>query len=88
MSIRTKNGHVVTEEQMEEMAAAFERGEWPEGRTVILRGRPRKFEEGLRPVTFKETEWKVKAIDRRAGQLGMSRSDYLRHLVDKDLTTV
>jgi hypothetical protein len=39
----------------------------------------------MRQVGFKEPESVVAAIDARAQQLGMKRSDYLRHLVDADL---
>jgi hypothetical protein len=55
----------------------------PRGTVVI--GRPLKFGEDMRQVGFKEPESVVAAIDARAQQLGMKRSDYLRHLVDADL---
>lgn len=55
----------------------------PRGETIV--GRPLKFGEKMRQIGFKEPEGKVVAIDMRANQLGMKRSDYLRHLVDKDL---
>lgn len=51
----------------------------------VMRGRPFMFGEEMRQVGFKEPLQKVDAIDRRAGQLGMRRSDYLRYLVDIDL---
>ena len=43
------------------------------------------FGEETRQVGFKEPLGKVEAINKRAKQLGMKRSDYLRHLVDEDL---
>jgi hypothetical protein len=55
----------------------------PRGPVVV--GRPLKFGEDMRQVGFKEPESVVAAIDARAQQLGMKRSDYLRHLVDADL---
>ena len=55
-----------------------------EVRDVVV-GRPLMFGEQMRQVGFKEPVQKVAAIDMRAGQLGMRRSDYLRHLVDEDL---
>ena len=36
-------------------------------------------------MTFKAAGGKVEAMDRRARQLGMRRSDYLRQLVENDL---
>lgn len=49
-------------------------------------GRPPLFDEPMQQVSFKETTDKVRAIDRRAGELGMRRSEYLRQLVDNDLS--
>lgn len=51
----------------------------------VVRGRPMMFGEETRQVGFKEPLSMVEKIDARAGQLGMKRSDYLRHLVDQDL---
>ena len=56
-----------------------------EPRGEVVRGRPLLFGEETRQVGFKEPLQKVALIDRRAGELGMRRSDYLRHLVDADL---
>lgn len=87
MAITTKNGAVVADEQMEAMAAMFERGEWPEGRSRVVRGRPLLFGEELKAISFKVSARKVSALDGKAAAAGMSRSDYLRELVDKDLTS-
>ncbi len=55
----------------------------PRGEVVV--GRPLKFGEEMRQVGFKEPIRKIELIDRRASQLGLKRSDYLRQLVDRDL---
>ena len=55
----------------------------PRGEIVV--GRPLKFGEEMKQVGCKEPLNKIAAIDARAAQLGMKRSDYLRHLVDEDL---
>jgi len=78
----------VTSEQLDVWEQAFARGELPGvAMGEIIVGRPLKFGETLQFVGFKDTPCKVKAMDERAAQLGMSRSDYLRNLVLKDLTT-
>lgn len=88
MGITTKKGNYISDEQIEEWAEACERGEYPGKPTgEIIVGRPLKFGEEMKPVTFKETESKVVAINARAADLDMSRSDYLRWLVDQDLRT-
>lgn len=58
------------------------------GPVVTGPGRPPLFEEPMRQVTFKETDAKLSAMDERARQLGLSRSEYLRQLVDNDLSCV
>ena len=54
----------------------------------VVMGRPRKFGEETRQIGFREPVTKISAIERRAAQLGMGRSDYLRHLVDQDLAAL
>ncbi|MDR1087755.1 MAG: hypothetical protein LBL23_00470 [Coriobacteriales bacterium] len=87
MGVKTENGIDLTDEMMEQIARAFERGEWPGTESRIVRGRPRLFGERLQSVTFKAPARKVAALDQKAANLDMSRSDYLRHLVDSDLAT-
>lgn len=88
MDIATRSGSVLTDAAVDRMAEACERGEYPGTPTrEATVGRPLLFGEELRPVTFKETAQKIAAIDCRAASLDMSRSDYLRHLVDADLAT-
>ena len=86
MSVTTKNGTILTEEELDLMAEACERGEYP-GRPTgeILVGRPLKFGEEMFPVTFKDTASRIEAMNARAASLDLSRSDYLRHLVSEDL---
>lgn len=76
----------VTAEQIEEWDEMMVRGEIP-GEPVgeVIVGRPLLFGVELKSVGFKETEDKIKAMDKRADSLGMRRSDYLRWLVDQDL---
>ncbi|MEG1561917.1 MAG: hypothetical protein RR323_05900 [Raoultibacter sp.] len=76
----------VTSEQLDawekDAANGIFQGE-PRGEVVM--GRPLMFGQQMRQVGLKEPVHKVEAIDRRAMQLGMKRSDYLRRLVDEDL---
>ena len=48
-------------------------------------GRPLMFDEEMKQVGFKEPVSRIGLIDARAAQLGMKRSEYLRHLVEEDL---
>ncbi|GAA6487956.1 MULTISPECIES: antitoxin [Gordonibacter] len=78
----------VTAEQLDEWEKEAAQGILP-GEQVgeIIVGRPLKFGEPLQFVGFKDTPQKVAAMDERASKLGMSRSDYLRSLVRKDLAS-
>lgn len=88
MAVTTKNGTVFTDEQLEELADMFERGEWPAGHSRVVRGRPLKLGEELASVTFRLPRRELAEVDARAKSNGMTRSDYLRHLVDAELATV
>ncbi|MCL2503659.1 MAG: hypothetical protein FWE94_03495 [Coriobacteriia bacterium] len=53
MGITTKNGVELTDEMMEQIAEAFECGEWPGSESKIVQGRPLMLGEELQSVTFK-----------------------------------
>lgn len=57
-----------------------------EPRGEVVMGRPLLFGEETKQVGFREPVSMIKRIDKRAQQLGMKRSDYLRHLVNTDLS--
>lgn len=57
-------------------------------KTVTGPGRPPLSDEPLQQLTFKEPASIVRAVDKRAKELGMRRSDYLRQLVENDLACV
>lgn len=81
-----------TLEQLDKMEADATAGVFhgePSGPVVYAPGygpgRPLMFDEEMKQVGFKEPVNKILLIDIRAAQLGMKRSEYLRHLVDEDL---
>lgn len=77
----------ITAERIEEIDADASKGvlQGVAVKTVTGAGRPPLFDEPLQQVAFKEPRGRVRAIDARAAQLGMRRSDYLRQLVENDL---
>lgn len=77
----------ITDEQIDTWEADLAAGKFHGEPHEIIVGRPLMFGEEMKHVGFKEPVRKVAAIDRRAAQLGMKRSDYLRGLVDEDLRT-
>ena len=72
--------------RLAEDAEAYASGNWPKGKTRI--GRPRVLDENSTIVAFRESEEVILQLDRRARSAGMSRSDYLRALIQKDLATI
>lgn len=68
-------------------ADAYDRGEWPKGR-IVSTGRPSLYGDRMKSVTYRDTEREIALMDERAASLKMSRSDYLRYLVRKDLASV
>ena len=70
--------------ELEASADAYDRGEWPEG-SIRVMGRPTLYGERMMSISYRETASEVARMDARAASLGMSRSNYLRHLVAEDL---
>lgn len=75
----------VSASRLDEIDERAARGELPGESGPVSVGRPLKFGTALKMVGYKEVPETVEAIDRRAESLGMTRSDYLRNLVRKDL---
>ena len=85
MDMKTKTGKPVTSEMLDEWADSFEKGKWPEGRTVIL-GRPKLATEEVQSITVKLPKSKVMALEEKASQMGFNRSEALREAVDEFLS--
>lgn len=79
--MHAKDGRPVIDDMLDSWAEAFERGEWPEGETVVLDPSAIR-DDALKVVTFKIPEYKVDQLDRKAAANGESRSDALRKAVD------
>lgn len=79
-----ENNFNVSLEEIKRRAAPYETGEWPEGKTTLM-GRPLRFNERMRSVTYRDTEHDISLMDERAATLGLSRSDYIRNLIRNDL---
>ena len=85
-SVEIESEFGIPAEQLAQWADDAEKGIYHgEPRGEVVRGRPLLFGEETRQVGFREPLRKVELIDRRAAELGMKRSDYLRYLVNQDL---
>lgn len=84
-----KERHGVSEEELADLeisADGYDKGEWPEGQIRVM-GRPCLYDEKMKSITYRDTVEIISRMDDRAASLNMSRSDYLRDLVRRDLAT-
>lgn len=84
--MKTKDGRTVNEDMLDAWADQFERGEWPEGRTIQI-GRPSLAHEEVKPVTFRLPVSQLAALDAKAAQAGINRSAGLRRAVEEYLAS-
>ena len=87
MTVRTEDGHEVRDRQFERWGQAAEHGEYPGRRDEILVGRPPLSNEELMTVTFKAQPTVIKMRDARARREGVTRSELLRHAVERELAS-
>ena len=66
MSIVTKSGVEITDEMMDAIADAFDRGELPGKMTRVVMGRPRISNEPLRSIGCRAPESLVLAFEKKA----------------------
>jgi hypothetical protein len=78
----------VTDEQLDTEAKEYEDGTWdaPMGKTI--RGRPSIANEEIRLITVRLPLSKVLALEKRAVDMGGTRSQALREAVDEYLASV
>lgn len=89
MEFRTMSGEVLTDEMIEELGAACERGEYPgkPGKIIVAPvGRPHIFpREELITVAFKIPKSYREKLDTSAKQRNETRSEYLREVLENAL---
>ena len=85
MQYVTREGGVLTDRDIEEIAERLERGELPGKWGRILVGRPRISSEQLKLIGVKVPESAVRAFDEKAARNGQTRSQRLRQLIERDL---
>ena len=85
MQYVTREGGVLTDRDIEEIAERLERGELPGKWGRILVGRPRISSEQLKLIGVKVPKSAVRAFDEKAARNGQTRSQRLRQLIERDL---
>ena len=83
--LKTKYGVTNSEiAELEASADSYDSGDWPSASVTVM-GRPAIYGERMMSITYRDTASEVERMDARAASLGMTRSNYLRHLVAEDL---
>ena len=84
---KTKSGATLTDDEIERLGEAAERGEYPgtPGEFIASPGRPRLSDEDLVTIAFKVPRSHRDALDRRAEAQGETRSQFMREALERAL---
>jgi hypothetical protein len=91
MPYTTKSGFTITDEELEQVAEACERGEYPgkPGKFIVAPpGRPPLSSEDLVTIAFKIPRSRKDQLDKRAEETHTTRSQVLRAMLDETLTSI
>lgn len=86
MEYTMENGVVLTDDDLERMAAEYESGEW-EGHleNVVMGVKGNEVADDLTVVSFRLSKARVDAVDSVIKRLGISKSEFYRRAVDREL---
>ena len=83
MEYELANGEMLTDAEIEREAAEYEAGTWEGGLVRLRIGRPPICDEELGVVTFKAPKSRIAAMERKASELGMSKSQFMRAAMER-----
>lgn len=84
MEFKTASGTILNDDQLDELAREYEDGTW-EGHGEITMGRPRLFDEDMETVSFRLPRSRIAAIEATAKRCGISKSEFYRRAIDREL---
>ncbi|MBQ6453702.1 MAG: hypothetical protein IJJ14_05035 [Coriobacteriales bacterium] len=91
MEYKLKSGKTITDAEIEELAAAAERGEYPgkPGEWIVRpQGRPKLCDEELVTIAFKIPRSQRDSLDRAAASKNETRSQFMRSLLTAALAAM
>lgn len=83
MRYELDNGEILTDADLEGEAAEYEAGVWKGGLTHLRIGRPHICDEELGTVTFRAPLSKIAAMELKAQEKGVSKSQFMREALDR-----
>lgn len=84
MGFKTASGDILTDAMLDEMAKDYEEGTWA-GTGEVTMGRPKLYDEDMETVSFRIPRSRIAAIEALTERLGMSKSEFYRRAVDREL---
>lgn len=84
MEFRTASGKIIGDAEFEDMAKDYELGAWT-GTGEVTIGRPKLYGEDMETVSFRIPRSRVVAVEAVTERLGISKSDFYRLAVDREL---
>lgn len=89
MKYETKEGIILTDDDLETMAAEYESGEW-EGHleNVVVNVPKTEKTDELEVVSFRLPKSRIAAIEAAIANHGMSKSEFYRKAVDRELVAL
>lgn len=78
------NGAVLTDSDLDSMAAEYEAGSWS-GIGEVTMGRPKLYDEDLETVSFRLPRSRIAAVEAVAKSRGESKSEFFRRAVEDAL---
>lgn len=87
MVFRAENGDEITAAQFDRWAREAENGYYPNSRGEVFIGRSPPSDEKLMTVTFEAQPSVIEMLDARAKREGVTRSELLRHAVERELAS-
>ena len=85
MKYEFADGEILTDEDIERECAEYEDGTWEGGLKNYRIGRPRYSDEELGTIVFKAPLSKIEAMERKAREQGVSKSQFMRDALEHAL---
>ena len=85
MKFKTASGRELSDADFDAMAVEYEAGTWTEPVGKASPGRPKLYEEDMEMVSFRLPRSRVDAVEAAAKRRGISKSEFYRRAIDREL---
>ena len=85
MKFKTASGRELSDADFDAMAVEYEAGTWTEPVGKASPGRPMLYEEDMETVSFRLPRSRVDAVEAAAKRRGISKSEFYRRAIDREL---